>query len=155
MATLADIIEEHIKQLLARNGKDVIEIRRRDVAQKFECVPSQLNYGLETRFTPQRGYYVESRRGGGGYIRITRAFVRRHVLTFADITNEIGSRIGTDRADALVDRLREGGLLGERQAALIRSALRQETLGIDAPIDEMVRAKLLRVMLLVALHNQR
>ena len=155
MATLADIIEEYIKQLMARTGGEAIEIRRRDVAQQFECVPSQINYVLETRFTPQRGYYVESRRGGGGYIRITRTFVRRNVVSFGQIAEEIGGRIGRERAEALLDRLEEMGLLPEAKSALIRGALRHETAGIEPPQSEVIRAKLLRGMLLVALHDQR
>lgn len=154
MATLADIIEEYLKQRLARTGGDVIEIRRRDVAQRFECVPSQINYVLETRFTPYHGYYVESRRGGGGYIRITRALLRRNVVTFRAIADEIGSRIGQERAEGIIDQLVEAGLVDERLGALMRGTLRHETAGISPPTDEMVRAKLLRAMVMVALGDQ-
>ncbi len=133
----------------------MIEIRRREVAQQFECVPSQINYVLETRFTPHHGYYVESRRGGGGYIRITRAMVRRSVGTFREIVEEIGSRIDGERAGRLMDQLEEAGVIGGTRGALIRGALRQETAGIDPPLDEVIRAKLLRVMLMIALHDQR
>ena len=70
MATLSDSIERYLKGRLSKAVEGVIEIRRSEVAEQFDCVPSQINYVLETRFTPQRGYYVESRRGGGGYIRI-------------------------------------------------------------------------------------
>lgn len=155
MATLADIIEQYLKQRLARTEGDVIEIRRRDVAQRFECVPSQINYVLETRFTPLHGYYVESRRGGGGYIRITRAWVRSTVTTFRSISQEIGSAICAERADGLIYRLIETGVLNERKGSLIRAALRQEMSGIDSPLNEVVRAKLLRGMLMVALDEQR
>jgi len=155
VATLADIIEEHIKQLLARTDGGAIEIRRRDVAELFECVPSQINYVLETRFTPQRGYYVESRRGGGGYIRITRVLVRRNVATFSQIAEEIGSRIGQERAERLIDRLEKTGLISASKGALLRRALRHETGDLEPAVADMVRARLLRVMLMLVLHNQR
>lgn len=155
MATLADIIEEHIKRMLARAGGSVVEIRRCDVAEQFECVPSQINYVLETRFTPQNGYYVESRRGGGGYIRITQAFVRRTIPNVKAIADEIGSRISRDQADGLLDRLEDVGLIGTRQRSLIRGALRQEMAGIGPPLDDLLRAKLLRAMLWIALHDKR
>lgn len=155
MATLADIIEQYIKQRLARTGGNVIEIRRRDVAQQFECVPSQINYVLETRFTPHHGYYVESRRGGGGYIRITRALLRPSVATFRTIAEEIGSQIDQERAESLIRRLSESGLLSERKGALLRGVLRHETTDLEPPLDEIVRAKLLRVVLMVALNGQR
>ncbi|MFO8191192.1 MAG: CtsR family transcriptional regulator [Bacillota bacterium] len=72
MPNLTDYIEEYLKKLLALSSKKFIEIRRRELAGKFDCVPSQINYVLERRFSPERGYLVESRRGGGGCIRIYR-----------------------------------------------------------------------------------
>ena len=72
MSNLSDIIESFIKELLDANNNDVIEIQRNILAQQFDCSPSQINYVLTTRFTNDRGYVVESRRGGGGYIRIFR-----------------------------------------------------------------------------------
>jgi len=148
VATLSDIIESHLKKLLAMTG-DEIEIRRCDVAQQFDCVPSQINYVLETRFTPQRGYVVESRRGGGGYIRITRYVMHGHNSLEA-IFREIGSRITEEKADSLLLRLVDGGMLMRRTAALIRAALKDETDGLDPSVEPIVRARLLRAMLRIA-----
>ena len=66
---MSDMIEEFIKELFEEE-ESIIEIQRNDLAQQFNCVPSQINYVIETRFKPSQGYYVESRRGGGGYIKI-------------------------------------------------------------------------------------
>lgn len=72
MASLADLIESYIKQQLRSSENQAIAISRAQLAELFSCVPSQINYVLTTRFTLERGYMIESRRGGGGYIRIVR-----------------------------------------------------------------------------------
>lgn len=148
MATLSDIIESHLKKLMAMAG-DEIEIRRCDVAEQFDCVPSQINYVLETRFTPQRGYVVESRRGGGGFIRITRYVVYGH-NSIEGIMREIGGRIGGEKADSLLLSLVDGGMLKRRTAGFIRAVIKDETRGLEPPVDQIVRAKMLRAMLRLA-----
>lgn len=145
MATLADIIESHLKQLMALAG-DEIEIRRCDVAEQFDCVPSQINYVLETRFTPQRGYVVESRRGGGGYIRITRYVVRGR-NTVESVLQEIGGKISMSRADEILMRMTDAGMIKRLTAGLIRAVLKDETRDLEPPFDQVVRAKLLRAMI--------
>lgn len=155
MATLADIIEEHIKRMFARAGRSVVEIRRCDVAEQFACVPSQINYVLETRFRPEHGYYVESRRGGGGYIRITQIVVHRTPISWSTIAEEIGVRMEQVEAEGLLKRLESLGAIDGTQESLIRGVLRQETADVRPPQDDVVRAKLLRGMLLVAMHTER
>ena len=71
MHNMSDIIEQYIKRLFEEADEDVVEIQRAHIAQRFDCVPSQLNYVIKTRFTNEHGYEIESKRGGGGYIRIT------------------------------------------------------------------------------------
>lgn len=148
MATLADSIERYLKNLFA-SADGVVEIRRCDIAERFACVPSQINYVLETRFTPQRGYYVESRRGGGGYIRITRTVARRAPTTYESVYRQIGRSISREAAEELVLTLEERGVFSARQGALIRAALRQETAGLDPEWGDLVRAKLLKAMFLL------
>ncbi len=121
MPTLSDSIERYLKGRLSRAVEGVIEIRRSEVAEQFDCVPSQINYVLQTRFTPQRGYYVESRRGGGGYIRIMRLYVRRSPVTWDSVCEEIGDRACAERAEAIINRLVEIGRINARQATLIRA----------------------------------
>src|SRR5688500_20206320 len=70
--SISDIIEEYLKNILQTNEKQMIEIKRSEIADELECVRSQINYVINTRFTVERGYLIESKRGGGGYIRITR-----------------------------------------------------------------------------------
>lgn len=77
MTNLTDYIEAYIKKLLSLSVNNSIELQRKELALKFNCVPSQINYVLATRFTPARGYLVESRRGGGGYVRIVRLVFSR------------------------------------------------------------------------------
>ena len=78
MARLSDVIEEFIKSLL-KESEGQLELQRNELADFFECAPSQINYVLATRFTLNHGYYIESRRGGGGYIRIVRLDVDRTI----------------------------------------------------------------------------
>ena len=70
MRNISDIIEQYLKQVIDLSNNNVIEIKRNEIADRFECVPSQINYVINTRFTLERGFIVESKRGGGGYIRI-------------------------------------------------------------------------------------
>ena len=72
MSTLSDLIEEYIRQILDESQEGMLCIRRRDLSGRFSCVPSQINYVIKTRFTLERGYLVESKRGEGGYLRIIR-----------------------------------------------------------------------------------
>ena len=86
---MTDILEQYIKELFNKSTEDYITIKRSNVAQKFDCVPSQLNYGIKTRFTPEHGFIIESKRGGGGFIRITKITLHK----------------GTDYLDYLIDNL--------------------------------------------------
>ncbi|MGI6038048.1 MAG: CtsR family transcriptional regulator [Limnochordia bacterium] len=150
MATLADAIERYLKRMLERAGEGVIEIRRVQLAEEFSCVPSQINYVLETRFTPEKGYIVESRRGGGGYIRIFRVLWGSPPHLFQHICDSIGEKINQRSADSLLTRLRELRALDEKQDALIRGALRRETAGLQEPWNDILRASLLKAMLMMA-----
>ncbi|MCC5714945.1 CtsR family transcriptional regulator, partial [Klebsiella pneumoniae] len=71
MRNISDLIEQYLKTTLMRSGNELLEIKRSELAKQFQCVPSQINYVISTRFTLEKGYIVESKRGGGGYIRIT------------------------------------------------------------------------------------
>ncbi|MBF0713860.1 CtsR family transcriptional regulator [Gemella sp. GH3] len=78
MNNMTDIIEQYIKELLNNSDKDFITLKRSNVAEKFDCVPSQLNYVIKTRFTPEHGFTIESKRGGGGFIRITKITIHNN-----------------------------------------------------------------------------
>ena len=82
---MSDVIADFIGEMLS-DGGGVAELQRKSLADRFSCVPSQINYVIETRFTPEHGYLVESQRGGGGFIRIIRLLAR---LTRALVSAEL------------------------------------------------------------------
>lgn len=99
----SDLIARFIQsELEAANG--VLELQRSDLAQRFGCVPSQINYVMSTRFSPEHGYIVESRRGGGGYIRITRVRMDRHTLLM-HVINSVGDSLDLASARAILSNL--------------------------------------------------
>jgi transcriptional regulator CtsR len=151
MARLSDAIEAYLRLLLETN--EAIELQRSDLAQRFRCVPSQINYVLATRFTPERGYLVESRRGGGGYVRIIRLNLK-HMRDLHELVHQqIGEVLTQDEAFGIVDRLMEQGWLTDREAAIIRSALDRDVLRLDVPVRDALRANLLRAMLLARIRH--
>jgi transcriptional regulator of stress and heat shock response len=149
MANLADDIEQMLKHMIGTAG--VIEIQRATLAAHFGCAPSQINYVLTTRFTPERGYLVESRRGGGGYIRVTRLNLDDDSDLHALIHNEIGPQVTQDEALGYIQRLREQNIIDEREAALMAAATDRETIGLELPVRDVIRANLLKAMILTIL----
>ncbi|MCL1975589.1 MAG: CtsR family transcriptional regulator [Firmicutes bacterium] len=145
MSTLADQIESYIKQLLSKN-EGVVEVKRGDLASTFMCVPSQINYVLETRFTTQQGYIVESRRGGGGYIRIVR-------LSLADpqLVNLIKGkerRISRQNGEFLIKRLVEEEFLTKREGMIILALLDNSVLEAEHIDAESLRGAMLNTLLI-------
>src|SRR5574344_355259 len=108
---ISDMIAEFIRGEL-EDADGVLELQRNDLAQRFHCVPSQINYVMSTRFSPEHGYIVESRRGGGGYIRITRVQVDRQTLLM-HVINSVGSRLDLPAARAILSNLVQSGALSE------------------------------------------
>jgi len=149
MANLADDIEEFLKSLLRDNG--LVELQRISLASQFGCAPSQINYVLATRFTPERGYLVESRRGGGGYLRVIRLNLESGDSLHDLIHQQIGNRVSQDEANGYIDRLREHGVILAREAGIMRAAVDRETLRLDLPLRDTLRANLLRAMILAIL----
>ena len=105
MANISDIIEQFILKSLGDDG--VIEISRNDLASFFSCVPSQINYVLETRFTMDRGFIKESRRGGGGYIRISKVPINEDTYVNSLIMESIGEELTEKRANQILDKLQD------------------------------------------------
>jgi len=150
MANLSDEIEEFIKRLLDE-ASGCLEIRRQRLADRFSCAPSQINYVLETRFTTERGYAVESRRGGGGFIRIVRFSLDGHGRILEFLGDHIGDSLPQREAEAIIERLAEDGHLSPREAALMKAAVDREALLVDLPYRDRIRASLLRRMLVAVL----
>ncbi|WP_367306728.1 CtsR family transcriptional regulator [Alicyclobacillus acidocaldarius] len=141
-SNISDIIEAYLKRLMEESGLDVIEIQRNELAEQFHCVPSQINYVISTRFTTDHGYIVESKRGGGGYIRIRRVKLDKDHLLW-DVLRSLGDEVSQSASEALIERLRRDGWLTDREAALISAMLRREVLALDLPYRDRLRAKLL------------
>lgn len=141
---LSNIIEDFIKEMLEQS--DMIELQRNELANKFNCVPSQINYVISTRFSPERGYSVESRRGGGGYIKITRAHREAEDYTFK-IMNLIGNGISQQDMVGIIQNLFDCELIGKREAKIIIAALGDNSLAVKQPERDMVRAKALKNIL--------
>lgn len=126
MPNLTDYIEDYLKKLLAISSRHYVDIKRQELASKFACVPSQINYVLSSRFSLERGYLVESRRGGGGYIRIYRV-VTPPVQAWSEIMGELSAReFNPSRALQLLARIREAKIVSRREARLIEALLKKE-----------------------------
>ena len=143
---LSNLIEEWIKEMITQQDGE-IELKRNELAGRFNCVPSQINYVISTRFSPERGYIVESRRGGGGYIKITRVSPKSgnglmHVI------NMIGSRISYTDARVLVQNCYEYDLITQKEARIMIAALSERSIPIKQPEQDILRAGLLKNMLL-------
>lgn len=149
MANLADHIERYLKQQIMNSG--VLEIQRAALASHFGCAPSQINYVLSTRFTEERGYVVESRRGGGGYIRIIRLNLEVGDDLHDLVVDKIGSEVTQDEALGYIEQLEENSIIDRREAAIMRAAVKRDTLMVDLPLRDMIRANLLKKMILAIL----
>lgn len=153
MSVLSDTIEQFIKELMSEyEGK--IELQRNELAQHFNCAPSQINYVLATRFTPDKGYIIESRRGGGGYIRVLRLSVDTSEHLFTLVTTRIGEQISERDAQDVICRLVDSGAVGRREGALMRAAVSDKALNIPAMLKDKIRAGILKQMLIVLLNKE-
>lgn len=142
----SDVIERYLQRLLRDAADGVVELQRGGLAERFSCVPSQINYVIATRFTPLRGYVVESKRGGGGYIRI-RVLRSPHVNRMDELFALIGDAISQTEAEGIISRLERENLLEGREGALLRAAVSRETLDLPLPERDRVRARVLKGVL--------
>lgn len=138
----SDHIEEYIKQLLTQTG--TAEIQRSRLADAFQVVPSQINYVIKTRFSESRGYAVESKRGGGGYIRIEKLTFSDQHLMLGNLSDRIGDSISEQIFNELLDYLLTEKILTKREELLLLCVTSDDLLGADAP---QLRAKMLRKLL--------
>lgn len=141
---LSNIIEEFIKNMLEENRE--IELQRNELANYFNCVPSQINYVISTRFSPERGYSVESRRGGGGYIKITR-IVPNGDGYIINAVNSVGNSISMTNCKALLQDIYALGIINERETKIIMAALSDNSIPVISSQKGIVRAKILKNIL--------
>ncbi|MDN7229318.1 CtsR family transcriptional regulator [Planococcus liqunii] len=147
MRNISDVIEGYLKEVIELSERDHIEIKRNEVAEKFQCVPSQINYVINTRFTVDRGYLVESKRGGGGYIRIKRIRMHQKSDVISDIIGRLENGATQSMAEDIVFRLLDEDVVSKREAKLILSAIDRSTLLLPLPVRDEVRARILIAML--------
>ncbi len=154
MRNISDIIEGYLKAIIEEEQNKPIEIKRNEVAEKFQCVPSQINYVIKTRFTAERGYAVESKRGGGGYIRIFRVQANSRKELIDHILNGIANGASFTMAEDVVYRLEEEDVISQREGRLILAAVDRTTIHQPLPERDAVRARILHAMLVTLVYEQ-
>ena len=144
---MSDLVAQYIMQMLdEQNGS--AEIQRNEIAGNLGCVPSQINYVITSRFTPEQGDIVESRRGGGGYIRISRVKMDRD-MAMMHIINSVGSSLDKATAEAMLNNMLQRNMIEMQSAKLIAAALSDRTLSqVEQDKRDTVRADLFKNMLL-------
>jgi len=147
MRNISDIIEAHLKEIIENNKHNTIEIKRSEIADQFSCVPSQINYVINTRFTPEKGYHVESKRGGGGYIRIQRTIVNNKNMLIDELIELVSPEVSQQIAVAVIERLFEEGYISIKEARLMINAIDREVLAVQLPIRDELRSRILVAML--------
>ena len=145
---LSDAIAKMIEEMLTDCG-GTLELRRNDMAERMGCAPSQINYVITSRFTPERGYIIESRRGGGGYVRIVRKQMQRNEYLM-HFFHAIGERLDEKTVFALVRNLEDAGIISGHLPEMMTSALSNTALGAieDRETREHVRADIMRQFVL-------
>ncbi|GAB6172317.1 CtsR family transcriptional regulator [Paradesulfitobacterium aromaticivorans] len=147
MGNLADRIEEYLKRILEQTDEGYIILQRSVLADVFSCAPSQINYVLDTRFTVERGYLVESRRGGGGHLRIVRLVLSTDGQFEQVMRQLVGDQLTPERAFGLIERLQEEGLLSGREAAVLKTVFSRESLDKEVANPDVIRARLMKRIL--------
>ncbi|GGG27096.1 CtsR family transcriptional regulator [Paenibacillus abyssi] len=148
MRNISDALEQFLKQLLQESPDGAIEIQRNDLADRFSCVPSQINYVISTRFTLEKGYLVESKRGGGGYIRIQRVELPMLKAIEGHIHQTIGNQVDQSSAEGLIYQLEEATMISAREANLLRAAINRDVIAVKLPLRDELRARILKSMLI-------
>ncbi len=151
MRLLSDAIEEFIKALMTDDENEQqseIELRRNELASHFGCAPSQINYVLATRFTPDHGYVIESRRGGGGYIRIVRLATAGREVYLQSLYQRIGSSLTLREAAHIVENLKTEKIVSNDEANLMMAALTPTAVALPLDIKQALLAGTMRSMIL-------
>ena len=142
---MQDLIENYLKNVLHKN--ETVEIRRSEIADQFNCVPSQINYVINTRFTIQQGYVVESKRGGGGYIRIMKV----NLVDEMDILNELGNLIPEELSERegnhLLQNLYENELISKREAQMMSLMMEKDTFPSNVKNAAEIRSNMMKKLI--------
>ncbi len=143
---ISDKIEAFITELLKNEKSGCLELGRNELAQIFNCVPSQINYVIRTRFNDEHGYIVESKRGGGGYLRIRRIYTDNNSLIF-HIINSIDDNLELSTAISITERLYTDGIIDFKTANIIKAAVSDNSLAIPQSHKKQLRANIFKNML--------
>ena len=142
---MSDMIEEFIKDLF--DETDYIEIQRNDLAEQFNCVPSQINYVISTRFKPAQGYYVESKRGGGGHITIKKMNIKKSDYIM-HVIESVDKEITSQEVDIFISNLLSYDVITEEQAKLLKVATSDNVLIVPSGYRDLLRASIFKNMLI-------
>ena len=146
---ISDLIASFLQESLEAAEDGVLEVQRNDLAQRFNCGPSQINYVMSTRLSPERGYIVESRRGGNGYIRITRVQVDRQTLMM-HVINTLGNRVDLPSARAILSNLVHTGALDKEIARVLLAAVSDKALvSVPREYRDSIRADIMKQVLIL------
>ncbi|MDO4282921.1 MAG: CtsR family transcriptional regulator [Clostridia bacterium] len=143
---ISDMIEAYIREIIA--GEESVEISRNELANKFNCVPSQINYVISTRFIPELGFYVESRRGGGGYIKINRIDLSNSIY-LSEIIEKIGQKMSQSIVDVYLNEFVRYNVITKEEAKLIKIAVSDKSLNrVDSNKRDFVRADIFKHLII-------
>jgi transcriptional regulator of stress and heat shock response len=151
MIRLSDIIESFIKEMMEESKQKQLEIQRNELANHFSCAPSQINYVLTTRFTASKGYYIESRRGGGGCIIIRKVEHEKHQSLREDLNEKISDSITFDAAAFIITGLYESGFITERELQIMKTVVNDRTISSCIENKNRLRADILKSMIMLIL----
>ena len=142
---MSDLIDSYLKNVLLSN--ETVEIRRSEIADQFNCVPSQINYVINTRFTIQQGYVVESKRGGGGYIRIMKV----NLVDEMDVLNTLGDlippQLSVREANHLLQNLYENELISKREAQMMALMMEKDTFPVSVKNGDEIRSNMMKKLI--------
>lgn len=145
---ISDLIASFLQESLDESDGGVLEVQRNDLAQRFNCVPSQINYVMSTRFSPEHGYIVESRRGGNGYIRITRVRVDRQTLLM-HVINSVGDGLDLPSTRAILSNLVSSGALEDGVGETMLICMGDKALGtVPREMRDAIRAEAMKQVLI-------
>ena len=144
-SNMSDIIEEYLKNVLL--AQEQVEIRRSEIADRFNCVPSQINYVINTRFTVQQGYVVESKRGGGGYIRIMKVNLVDDMDFIDALLEVVPEELSVKQANHILQNLYDNELLSKREAQLLLIAMSKESLTEAEQCSDQLRSNMMKNIL--------
>jgi len=153
---ISDSIERFIKQMLGEDSPEV-ELQRNELADYFGCAPSQINYVLATRFSPDQGYLTESRRGGGGYIRIVRVLPDDRQQLMMLFRDRIGDSLSEEDAGRIISALKERGVISEEEGALMAAAVGSRAMSVPVSLEvkAALRARMMKSMLLTLVNRRQ